>query len=39
MEDKLQEGVAETITLLAQAGIKIWVRSTFQVLHLDLQWL
>lgn len=25
VEDKLQEGVAETITQLAQAGIRVWV--------------
>lgn len=26
VEDKLQEGVSETITLLGAAGIKLWVR-------------
>lgn len=25
IEDKLQEGVPETITLLQQAGLKVWV--------------
>jgi len=25
VEDKLQEGVPETVTLLAAAGIKLWV--------------
>jgi magnesium-transporting ATPase (P-type) len=25
VEDKLQEGVPETVTLLSEAGIKLWV--------------
>lgn len=33
IEDKLQEGVPESIELLAKAGIKLWVLTVIKIIN------